>query len=89
MIKFIFTEKVRKKFQKLEVSDQKRIFEKLSFLKEHPDIFSIVKHLEDLPPSTHRLRIGNFRLLLKVLENTKEQTTFRILKIGHRRDVYL
>lgn len=88
MVSFVFTKYAEKQFRKLPMSVRNRIISKLKLLKEHPDIFSVVKVLNDLVPATHRLRVGSYRLILELKQQKKEQVVFWILKAQHRRDVY-
>lgn len=88
MNQFIFTEKVKETFSKLEQHEQNRIVEKLQFLKDHHNISSVIKRIKYMDPATHRLRIGQNRLLLQLVRNDDSNHFFRILKIGHRREVY-
>lgn len=84
MATFIFKKGAKKSFQKLDVNIQNTIIKKLKELKAHPNIFSVLKRMENVEPATHRLRIGNYRL---VLEHKKDDI-FSILDTGHRKDIY-
>jgi len=75
-------------FRELSPDTQKRILQKLQMLKNHPDVFSVVGKLHDIYPATHKLRIGNYRLILELKDNTKSDTLFHILRAGHRKDIY-
>lgn len=88
MNSFIFTKKSRKALLELSKIEQNRILDKLTYLKSHPNIISVVKALEDMYPITHRLRIGNFRLLLHLSLKDKDEYEFIITQIAHRKDVY-
>ena len=88
MVNFVFTEYARKQFYKLPKDIQERINSKLQIVKNHFDIFAILKTTQELPPATHRLRIGNYRLLLFLKSNYDKNVIFLVLKIAHRRDVY-
>ena len=88
MIKFIFTKHAEKKFLSLHVSLQERIKKKLTSLKKHDDIFAILKRLHHFEPATHRLRIGDFRLILQLKKQTSKNIEFLVLDIGDRKDVY-
>lgn len=88
MITFIFGKESIKEFLELEQVTRERISNKLKVLKNHPNIFSILVKLEDLGLATHRLRIGNIRLILKLEKQSKECVEFFILKLGHRKEVY-
>lgn len=72
-----------RQLEKFDPQTRKRIVKKLQALKNHPSIFSVLEPLHILEPATHRLRIGEYRLLI-----SKKDAMCLILKIGHRRDVY-
>ena len=84
MVIFTFTDKSYKTFLHLEKNIKERIAGKLTELKNHPDIFSVLKVVTNLEPATYRLRIGNYRMLIM----QKSENTFSILKLGHRREIY-
>lgn len=88
MVTFFFTKYAEKQFGKLPEADQARIINKLTLLKTHPDIFSVLKVLKDFPPATHRLRVGSYRLILQLKEGSEGEIDFWVLKAQHRKDVY-
>lgn len=88
MVTFIFKKPAEKRFKKLPPHVQERILERLRVLKEHPDIFLILKRLNDFEPATHRLRVGTYRLILELKKNQGENLIFSVLDVGHRRDIY-
>ena len=88
MIIIVSTKKFDRSFEKLQKSDQERIIEKLEYLKSHPNIFAIVKKTKNLDPGTHRLRIGNMRILLRIEEKINKELLIILLKLGHRREIY-
>lgn len=88
MVTFIFTKQAAKAYEKLPKTVRVRVIEKLKELKIHDDIFSILKRLESFKPATHRLKIGNYRLILELREQTDKDSIFWILDIGHRKDIY-
>lgn len=88
MVIFTFTQNSQKTFLKLPKEAQTRIYKKLELLKIHPDIFSVLRRLSHFEPATHRLRIGTYRLILKQEEEKEESTVFKILDVGHRREIY-
>ena len=81
---FIFTSFAEKKFLKLEKEIQKRIKTKLQELKHHEHLESVLKTLVDFDPATHRLRVGDYRLILQ----KKSLNEYFILDIGNRSDIY-
>lgn len=85
---FIFTRQAEKTFYKLPKTIQKRITSKLKELKNHDDILAVFKRLTDFEPATHRLRIGNYRVILALKKQTEINHEFWILDIGHRKDIY-
>ena len=88
MIKFIFSKEGKKLFIKLPEIVQKRIFFKITLLKEHSNIFSVTKRLENFAPATHRLRIGSYRVILELKKHSKTETKFLILSVMHRKEIY-
>ncbi len=83
MATFHFTNTAKKQLEKFDPQTQERILKKLSELKKHPSISTVLEPLQNLEPSTHRLRIGEYRLLVCM-----EESLCVIQKIGHRRDIY-
>jgi len=89
MIIFTFTKFAEKQFTKQIPNIQERIIKKLQDLKTHPNIFSILKTVHDIEPATHRLRIGNYRILLKLEKSESEKVLLLILDIDHRNKIYI
>ena len=88
MIRFIFTEKCNADFNGLPSNVQARVTSKLTQLKSHPDIMSVLKRLQYIMPPTYSLRIGNYRMLLNIKGAIKSGPVFWVTKIAHRRNVY-
>ncbi|MDP2642460.1 MAG: hypothetical protein Q8P62_01295 [Candidatus Peregrinibacteria bacterium] len=88
MIEFIFTDKAKAKFKRFNLSEQERIIEKLTGLKNHRNIFTILKKLTLFKYATHRLRIGHYRALLLLSEQDKTNIEFLVVDIGHRKNIY-
>jgi len=86
MYSFTFTKKAEKKFRKMDSIFQKRLIEKLKFLKEAEDIFNYFWKLENLPPYTHRLRIWDMRILFT--QNENDLNNFYIVELWKRWDIY-
>lgn len=86
MPEFYFTKRAKRDFQKFPPETQLRILQKLKQLKPHNDIFKVLCTVKELPPATHRLRVGAYRLVLELV-NPKIQE-FEVLKVGHRKDIY-
>ncbi len=80
---FQFTKYAEKKFLKLDTQTQSFLREKLVEIKTTKN-FSQLNTLKNFEPATHRLRIGDYRLILEQVTSTE----FLILDIGHRRDIY-
>ncbi|MFA6528074.1 MAG: type II toxin-antitoxin system RelE/ParE family toxin [Candidatus Gracilibacteria bacterium] len=68
----------------LPIDIQERINSKLKLLAQDDNIFLYLKRIHCLEPATHRLRIGDYRLLIAV----QGPDTLMILKIAHRKDIY-
>jgi mRNA-degrading endonuclease RelE of RelBE toxin-antitoxin system len=88
MVKFIFNKDSKRKFFDLEPAIQERVRQKLIFLKNHPNIYSVLVKVESIKNVTHRLRIGNIRLLLNQISFRKTDVEFFVVDIGHRREIY-
>lgn len=88
MVVFTFTKYGQKRFYKLSKLLQDRIIKKLQQLKKHQDILSVLKPLYNFEPATHRLHIGDYRVILELKIQKIEYFEFYILDIGHRRDIY-
>lgn len=88
MVLFVFTKQAEKEFTQLPQVTQQRVLKKLGSLKTHPDIISVLKPLHNFMPATHRLRVGDYRLILSWQKQRKEQFEFLVLAVGHRRDIY-
>ncbi len=67
---------------------QERLLQKLKSLKSHQDIFSVLKSLHHFEPASHRLRVGEYRLILELKAQNQDTLVFWVLDVGHRRDVY-
>lgn len=85
---FVFTKKGKELFDQLPVEVQERIKKKLSELKTHPDLFTLLKKLQGIEPRVHRLRIGSYRLIIDLFSKKEEELTFRILAVGNRKEIY-
>ena len=88
MVTFVFTKQAEKAFRKLSSSTQQRVKSKLLELKSHNDILSVLKSLHHFKAATHRLRIGDHRLILALEMQLKDDFTFLVVDIGHRREIY-
>lgn len=88
MNQFIFTKKAEKRLRALPVSIQERIVKKLKDLKKNDDIFSLLRRLHHLDPATHRLRVGDYRVILEYKKQNKKGAVFWILDVGDRKDIY-
>ena len=84
MYNAVFTKNGEKDLKKLPFNTQKRIINKLQFFsaQENPIFFS--KPLVNFPPSTHRFRVGDYRIAFYMKGNT-----ILVEKIRHRREVYI
>ncbi|OGK56680.1 hypothetical protein A3I50_01745 [Candidatus Roizmanbacteria bacterium RIFCSPLOWO2_02_FULL_37_9] len=84
MFKVEFSEHSLSDLKKLPKDIQKRIIKKIQFYSSQKDIIAFSKPLVDIPPSTHRFRVGNYRIAF----HSDKQTVF-IDRIRHRKEVYL
>lgn len=91
MVVFIFSIGAKESLMDLPIEVRERIQQKLFLLKDHPDIFSILKPIHGCKPVTHRLRVGNYRLVLELSSaylQYAHATVFRVADVGHRKDIY-
>ena len=84
MNNFIFTIRWKKDFDKIDNVNKTRILNKLRFLKNTLDLGLYFKKLENFYPATHRLRVGDLRVILEKTNNNN----FKILNIWNRGDIY-
>lgn len=78
-----FTPHGQRDLEKLPRDIQLRIIKKLEFFSNQQDPFIFSKPLVDLPPATHRFRVGNYRIAFYV-----KQETIYVERVRHRREVY-
>ena len=78
-----FTPRGKKDFEKLPRDMQRRIVVKMQFFSSQPDPLVFSKKLIDLPPSTHRFRVGDYRIAFYIYVST-----IVVDRIRHRREVY-
>lgn len=78
-----FTPKGVKDLEKLSKEIQQRVVKKLEFFAQQEDPIQFSKSLVNLPPATHRFRVGDYRIAFYIQENT-----IYVDRIGHRREVY-
>ena len=66
---FKFTKRALRELVHLPASDQKRISQKLNFFISQKNIWLYAKPLVNLPPSTHRFRVGKlYRLSFHIAD---------------------
>lgn len=83
-MKIFFTKSAFHQFKKLQRSVQKRIDEKLRFYLLQKNPLQFAEPLKDRRVGQWRFRIGNYRVLFDV-----EDDKIIVLKVGHRKDVYI
>lgn len=74
--------KALKQLKKLPKEITERILRKVIFTKDTPQSF--MKKLES--ENIWSLRVGDYRVLVDILE---EKRLIEVIKIGHRKDIYL
>ena len=81
MYEIQFDKKALDFLNKLDEQTKKRIWDKLQECKQNP--FYYLKHLSQI--KGYKLRVGNYRIIVDVLEEIK---VLYVLKIGHKKNVY-
>jgi len=82
-MRLVFTRSAFHQFQKLDRSVQKKIDEKLRFYISQQNPLKFAEPLKDPRFGNWRFRIGNYRVLFDMEDNT-----IIILNVGHRKDIY-
>lgn len=82
-MEIFYTHKAAKQFKNLPRSIQKRIVEKMRFYAKQKDPLKFSKPLIDYREGEYRFRIGEYRLIFDVKNNT-----IYILKIDKRDKIY-
>ena len=82
-MKYDFRGNSIKEFSKLPKGVQLQIKQKLEFFMSSPDPLGFAEHLTDFKLGEYRFRIGDYRVSFDVLNNIA-----KILKVGHRKDMY-
>lgn len=82
-MKYVFSEKAKRAFARLEKNNKERIFKKLDFFfaQDNPCLFA--KTLTNFEKGKHRFRVGDYRVVFDIVEDAAY-----ILWIDHRKDVY-
>ena len=84
MFKIEFTPQGERDLKKLPKDIQERIIRKLQFFAQHENPLAFSKPLVNLPPATHRFRVGDYRITFYIFSKT-----IYVTRIGHRREVYV
>ncbi|MFA5997139.1 MAG: type II toxin-antitoxin system RelE/ParE family toxin [Candidatus Paceibacterota bacterium] len=82
-MKYDFKGNSIKEFSKLPRKVQLLIMEKLEFYMSASTPLHFAEHLTDFEFGEYRFRIGDYRVAFDV-----EKDTAKILKVGHRKDMY-
>ncbi|HKK54280.1 MAG TPA: type II toxin-antitoxin system RelE/ParE family toxin [Patescibacteria group bacterium] len=86
--KLLLTKKGKDELSVLEKEEQKRIVEKLRFYLSSDNPLNYAKKLKDTRLGTYRFRIGDYRAIFDI-DKQGNITILLILRIKHRKDVYL
>lgn len=83
MYSLLFTPHGQKDLEKLSRDLQRRILKKIEFFASQDNPVSFAKPLGNLPPTTHRFRIGDYRAAFYV-----SGKTIYVDRVRHRKEVY-
>jgi len=83
MYSIVFSPRGNKDLLKLPKNIQIRIAKKVTYFASQNDPITFAKPLVNLPPLTHRFRVGDYRIAFYVKEET-----IVIDRIEHRKEVY-
>ena len=83
MYKYEFKPQAVRDLKKLPKMVQKRIIKKLDFYISSPNPLAFADHLINFEIGSFRFRIGDYRVIFDV-----EDETIIILTLGHRKEIY-
>lgn len=87
MYKLKFLGKALNDLKNINRANQKIIKEKLLILAKNPmALKNKIKKLEGVKNNYYRLRVGSYRVIFK---KEKEQLIIIVVRIGHRKEIYL
>ncbi|MGB8951976.1 MAG: type II toxin-antitoxin system RelE/ParE family toxin [Candidatus Aminicenantales bacterium] len=87
MYKLKFLGKALADLKEIDRAHQKIIKEKLLILAENPKVLrNNIKKIAGIKEDLYRLRVGNYRIIFKKRE---KQLIIIIIRIGHRKEIYL
>lgn len=69
--------------RKLDMDVRKKIFEKLDYFMGLSDPLEFAEPVTDPALGQYRFRVGDYRVIFDVKDEL-----FKILKVGHRKDIY-
>ena len=82
-----FLNSAKKEFKKLDIIAQRKIKEKLLLLTTNPNILkNNIKPLKGEYKGKFRLRISQYRVVFQVKD---EELIIIVIRVGHRKEVYL
>lgn len=82
-MKYLFRRSAEKQFAKLDSDTQSAIVKKLAFFTSTPNPLSFAKRLMHIGAGQYRFRIGDYRVIFDVSEDT-----IIVHAVGHRREIY-
>lgn len=83
MYQLIFSPQAEKELKKLSSDVHQQIIHKLRYFLSANNPLDFASHLKDYELGNYRFRIGDYRVIFDV-----EDETIIVLTVGHRRDVY-
>ena len=82
-MRYVFKGKSDQEFSKLSREVQMQIMKKMEFFMASPDPLRFAERLNNFELGEYRFRIGDYRVSFDVEDNTA-----KILKVGHRKNMY-
>ncbi len=82
----VLSKNAAKDIRALDNAVAKRLIKKIIWLEKQDQPLHFGKNLQQSPVGDFRFRVGDYRLIAVVHEKEK---VIEIIRIGHRRDVYL
>ncbi|OGH66650.1 MAG: hypothetical protein A3B90_01115 [Candidatus Magasanikbacteria bacterium RIFCSPHIGHO2_02_FULL_41_13] len=83
-----YTSHALKDLEQLDKKMTKRILDKLDWFVAQVQPLSFAKKLKNSDLGTYRFRVGDYRILFDIEENTSKVSILMILRIKHRKEAY-
>lgn len=88
MYKIKYNKWARFDLKRLDENTAERVIKKIKFYAEQENPLIFAKQLKGFTPNRYRFRIGDYRVIFMIDDETLEIRILVILRIKHRKDIY-